>query len=65
MRGHIVADMTDLTIAQAAEQLGVHHISVRRYISRGLLRAYRIGPRMIRIRAEDVEALRKPIGGAA
>ncbi|MCA2302733.1 helix-turn-helix domain-containing protein [Mycobacterium intracellulare] len=57
--------MKHLTIAQAADILGVHPISVRRYISRGVLRGYRVGPRMIRLRAEDVEALHKPIGGAA
>lgn len=56
---------SDLTIAQAAEILGVHHITVRRYLARGILRGYRIGPRSIRIRRADLDAVRTPIGGRA
>jgi excisionase family DNA binding protein len=56
---------SDLTIAQAAEILGVHHITVRRYLARGILRGYRLGPRSLRIRAADLDALRTPIGSAA
>ena len=54
-----------LTINQAAERLGVHPVTVRRYLARNILRGYRIGPRMIRIRADDIDAMSKPIGGAA
>jgi excisionase family DNA binding protein len=63
--GNTVMYMTDLTIAQAAKSLGVHPVSIRRYISRGILRGYRVGPRNIRIRAADLDALRTPIGGSA
>jgi excisionase family DNA binding protein len=56
---------TDLTIAQAAEILGVHHITVRRYLARGILRGYRVGPRNIRIRAADLDAVRTPLSGCA
>jgi excisionase family DNA binding protein len=57
-------DMTDLTIAQAAESLGVHPVSIRRYISQGRLRAYRVGPRNIRVHADDIERIKTPIGGS-
>jgi excisionase family DNA binding protein len=60
----LVSMSKDLTIAQAAEILGVHHITVRRYIARGILRGYRCGPRNVRVRVADLEALRTPIGGA-
>jgi excisionase family DNA binding protein len=46
----------DLTIAQVAEKLGVHKNSVRNWISEGLLPAYRVGPRTVRIRLTDLNA---------
>ena len=41
--------------------LAVHPRTIRRYISSGDLPAYRIGPRQIRVRASDVDALLVPI----
>ncbi|KUH99270.1 helix-turn-helix domain-containing protein [Mycobacterium sp. IS-3022] len=58
--------MPDLTMNEAAARLGVHPMTIRRYIAAGRLRAYRLGPRLVRIHAEDVERLRQgePVGGA-
>lgn len=50
-----------LTIRQTATHLGVDPRTVRRYIADGRLTAYRVGPRAIRIKAEDVEKLLRPI----
>jgi excisionase family DNA binding protein len=50
-----------LTLAEAADTLGVHPRTVRRMIARGDLAAVRIGPRLLRVRAADVEALGRPL----
>lgn len=52
------------SIAETAEYLGVCTKTVRRYIADGRLRAVRIGPRLIRVDGESVEALMRPIGKA-
>ncbi|MGC5583032.1 helix-turn-helix transcriptional regulator [Ornithinimicrobium sp. W1665] len=57
-----------LTIAQAAERLGVSTYTIRRRIADGSLPAVRIGTRAIRVDADDVDALARPIlagGGQA
>lgn len=48
---------TWITIAQAADLMSVSTKTVRRLISRGQLPARRIGSRMIRIDAADLDAL--------
>ena len=53
--------MSLLTIETAADMLAVHPRTIRRYISSGDLPAYRIGPRQIRVRTSDVDALLVPI----
>jgi excisionase family DNA binding protein len=51
-----------LTIAEASEYLGVVPLTIRRQISRGMLRGYRIrGLRAIRIDRHELDALMKPI----
>ena len=42
---------------QAAEIYGVSRRSIARYITQGLLPAYRIGPRNIRLDADEVERI--------
>lgn len=60
-----------LTIAQTAQYLGVNPATIRRLIASGRLKAYRYGPRIIRIDQADVHKLRRPVtsladlGGAA
>ncbi|MBO0880342.1 MAG: hypothetical protein J2P17_08305 [Mycobacterium sp.] len=33
------------------------------YIASGRLKAYRVGPRLIKVDLNDVEALKQPVGG--
>ena len=57
-RGH------DLTIAELAELKSVSTKTVRRWIAAGSLDAYRVGARLIRIRAESITRLESPLGWA-
>jgi excisionase family DNA binding protein len=50
------------SIAETAEYLGICTKTVRRYIAEGRLKAVRIGPRLIRVDMDSVEALMPPIG---
>jgi excisionase family DNA binding protein len=47
-------------VAEAARYLGVSPSTIWRWIDAGKLAAYRIGPRGIRIRDEDVQAAIQP-----
>ena len=53
------------SINQAADKAGVHPMTIRRWIADGRLKATRVGPRLIRISAEDLEKVFTPMGGAA
>jgi excisionase family DNA binding protein len=55
------------TVAEAAEALSLTPHSVRLFIARGDLIAYRVGAKQIRLRVEDVAALlvRIPTGSVA
>lgn len=50
-----------LTVAEVAERLRVHPITVRRHIKAGRLRAVRVG-RAVRVRESDLEAYVTPEG---
>lgn len=50
-----------LTIAEVADLTGTSQPTVRRWIARGQLRAYRYGPRNIRIDPADLRAMRKEV----
>jgi len=52
-----------LTIRQVAEYLGCSETTVRNRTREGSLKAVRMGPRMIRIRREDLDAVLKPYQG--
>lgn len=54
-----------LTLPEVAELLGASTSSVRRLIARGELRAYRYGPRLIRIDPADLRAMRRPVTSLA
>lgn len=49
---------------QVADILGVDIATVRRWIAQGELRAYRLGPRVIRIDAADLRQFREQIAPA-
>jgi excisionase family DNA binding protein len=51
-----------LTLAEAADRLGLDPKTIRRYIAAGKLAGYRIGDgRYVRVLASDVDALLRPI----
>ena len=52
-----------LPLQQAAEESSCSVSTLRNLIARGDLIAYRFGPRMIRVRRQDLEALLKPYQG--
>lgn len=56
---------TQLTIPETARTLNCSVDTVRRMIARGELRAYRYGPKLIRIDPEDLRALREPVTSLA
>ena len=57
------------SIQAAADYADVSTRSIRRWIARGELPAYRVGPRLIRVDLDDLDRLARPIptamGGAA
>lgn len=54
-----------ITLEAAAARLAVEPRTIRRYISAGRLTGYRLGPRMLRVSAAEVDALLQPIPTAA
>lgn len=50
-----------LTADEAADYLQVTRRTLDRYRAEGLLPAYRVGPRSVRFRAADLDALARPI----
>lgn len=49
-----------LTVTQAADELGVHHQTIRNWVRKGDLPVNRFGPRggMVRIHPDDLAAMR-------
>lgn len=54
-----------LSQAEAAEYLGITDRTLRRMIAAGELPAYRLGPRLLRIDAGDLDALLTPVPAAS
>jgi excisionase family DNA binding protein len=52
-----------LPLQQAAEEAACSVSTLRNLIARGDLTAYRFGPRLIRVRRQDLEGLLKPYQG--
>jgi excisionase family DNA binding protein len=50
-----------ISLQAAAEKLGVSVDTVRRRIADGSLTAYRVGPRLLRVDSDDVDALATPV----
>jgi excisionase family DNA binding protein len=53
------------SIQQAADHADVSTKSIRRWIAEGRITAYRVGPRLIRVDLDELEASFRPIGGGA
>ena len=57
-----------VNINQAAEYADVHPMTLRRWIAAGRVRAYRVGPRLLKVDLNELEASLRPIpttGGGA
>ncbi|MCC8927138.1 helix-turn-helix domain-containing protein [Rhodococcus sp. I2R] len=50
-----------LSIQDVAELTGADDTTVRRWIATGVLKASRIGPRLVRIRRDDLDAAFKAV----
>ncbi|BBY52947.1 excisionase family DNA-binding protein [Mycobacterium koreense] len=50
---------------EAAERCGVHYRTIRRWVSAGHLEAVRVGPRLLKVDADKLDALMRPVGGGA
>jgi excisionase family DNA binding protein len=53
-----------VTQVEAAEYLGVTDRTIRQMIADGRLRAYQLGPRVIRLRLDEIEAAMQPVDSA-
>ncbi|WP_244601908.1 helix-turn-helix domain-containing protein [Mycobacterium pseudokansasii] len=53
------------SIQQAAVEANVCDKTIRRWIAQGRLTAYRVGPRLIRVDLDELEASFRQIGGGA
>ncbi|MDQ1306118.1 MAG: hypothetical protein QG671_1950 [Actinomycetota bacterium] len=51
-------------LQEAADRCGVCYRTIRRYVASGRLNAVRVGPRLLKVNAADVEALKLPVGAA-
>lgn len=53
-----------MTVREAATLLKISPVTIKRWLKQGRLRAYHVGPRAVRIRQEDIEALLTPTADA-
>ncbi len=66
MTRQVASTPSHITIAAAAERIGVSTWTIRRRIADGTLTAYRVkNSRAIRLDSADVDALLAPMGGGA
>jgi len=56
-----MAPRTYETLAQAAERTGISAKTLRRRIAAGELRAYRNGPRILRLDPQDIDRVMRPL----
>jgi excisionase family DNA binding protein len=49
------------SIARGAEHADVSTRTIRRYIARGLLTGYRVGPRLVKIDLDEIDQLARKI----
>jgi excisionase family DNA binding protein len=50
-----------VSLTLGAEHIGVSEKTLRRMISQGRIRGYRVGPRLIRVDLNELDALASPI----
>ena len=52
-------------LQEAADRCDVSYRSIRRWIADGRLNAVRVGPRLLKVDVAELEAILRPVGGAA
>jgi len=52
-------------VPEAAARCGVHYRTMRRWISEGRINAVRVGPKLLKVDADELAAFLQPAGGAA
>jgi len=50
-----------ISLQEAAERIGLDTTTIRRYVTSGRLTGYRLGPKLIRVDAAEVDDLAQPI----
>ncbi|MEV0769939.1 helix-turn-helix transcriptional regulator [Nocardia salmonicida] len=53
-----------IRLKEAGALVGMHPTTIRRWIDRGLLRAVKVGPRVIKVERDAVLAVRRPLDSA-
>lgn len=54
-----------ISVTEAAERLGVNYRTIRRWIAAGRIDAVRVGPRLLKIDAAQLDRVMSPVGGGA
>ena len=54
-----------ISVTEAAGRLGVNYRTIRRWIAVGRIDAVRVGPRLLKIDAAQLERVMSPVGGGA
>jgi excisionase family DNA binding protein len=57
----MAATRTFVNLTEAADYLGVHTRTIRRYIAEGRLTGYRVGPRLVKVKRVDLEKIMRVI----
>lgn len=52
-----------VSIAVAAEEYDVCTRTIRRWLADGRITGYRVGPRLIKLDANELDVIMRPIGG--
>lgn len=61
-KDHRTLPQRTIPLEEAARSCGVSVDTLRRWISQGKVRAYRFGPRLIRVETDDIDAMFDPLG---
>jgi excisionase family DNA binding protein len=54
-----------ISLTEAAERLSVNYRTIRRWIAAGRIDAVRVGPRLLKIDAAQLDRVKRPVGGGA